>query len=262
MSQYQYYRENIGIAAPRITWAVQRLILLNIAVFVIQLLVAPVEAYLLKKYGVGMAAGGLMKTLFGFQSSLFLHGLVYTPITYQFLHGGVLHLTINMLWLFFFGPDVERTLGTRQFYKFYLFCGGLGVFAAMISYLIPGGASPSVIGASGAVMGVLIAFAMIDPDRQFFMFPLPVPITARWLVIIIIVMNIIAALGDSPVSVTTHFGGMAVGYAYMKLLPVLSAWQRERRREASLAKDSHTSPMDKVGEAVDNIFKFEPKDRR
>ncbi|HPO16654.1 MAG TPA: rhomboid family intramembrane serine protease [Candidatus Hydrogenedentes bacterium] len=261
MSQYQYYRENIGIAAPRITWAVQRIILLNIAVFVIQLLAAPLEVYLLKKYGVGMGAGGLMNTLFGFQSSLFLRGFVYTPITYQFLHNGLLHLTINMLWLFFFGPDVERTLGTRQFYKFYLLCGGLGVLANMIPYFIPGGASFPVIGASGALMGVLVAFALIDPERQFFLFPFPVPITARWLVIIVIVMNIIIGLSGSPLAIVTNFGGLAVGYAYMKLLPMLNAWQRERHRLAASSKEAQKSPMDKVGEAVDNIFKFEPKDR-
>ncbi len=261
MSQYQYYRENTGVVMPRITWAVQRLILLNTVVFALQLLADPLEVYLLKKYGVGMGSGGLMSALFGFQPSLFLHGLLYKPVTYQFLHSGLLHLTMNMLWLFFFGPDVERALGTRQFFKFYLTCGALGVFATLIPFLMPGGASPSVIGASGAVMGVLVAFAMIDPDRQFFMFPIPTPITARWLVIIIIVMNVITALGDSPVSVTTHFGGMAVGYAYIKLLPRMNAWQRERRRAASLSKESPKPPLDKVGEAVDNIFKFEPRDR-
>lgn len=261
MSQYSYYQERTGLAMPRITWAVQRLILANTLVFAVQLALDPVQAWLAVRFGVGATVGGVVNGALGFQPDLFLRGYLYKPLTYQFLHGGLLHLFMNMLWLFFFGPDVERTLGTRQFYRFYVTCGGLGVLLTLAPYFAVG-ACPSVTGASGSVMGVLVAFALIEPDRQFFLFPFPAPITARWLVVIVVVMNIIAGLGDSPVSVTTHFGGMAVGYAYMKLLPRYNAWLRERRRESSAGEEKVKPGVDKVGEAVDNIFRFERKDRK
>lgn len=254
-------------AAPRITWMVQRLILANAIVFAIQLVADPIEALLLPQYWSGYPPSGLLTTWLGFQPDLFLGGFIWKPFTYQFLHAGLLHLFLNMLWLFFFGADVERALGSRQFLRFYILCGALGVMATMLPYLLRGDA-PSVSGASGAVMGVMVAFAMIEPDRQFFLFPLPVPITARALVLIVVVMNIITALGESSVSVATHFGGMATGYGYMKLLPVFRGWQRERRRqmrerdEARRERAGGGEEYDEVGKMVDNIFKFKDYDDR
>jgi membrane associated rhomboid family serine protease len=259
MTGYNFYQERANFGSARITWAVHRLILANILVFACQLLLDPLQIWLYAKYGWGGAAGGFVNAFFGFQPHLLLQGYLYKPFTYQFLHGSLMHLGMNMLWLFFFGPDVERALGTRQFFRFYIFCGAVGVLATFIPYVLTR-VSPSVTGASGAVMGVLVAFAMIEPDRQFFLFPIPAPITARFLVFIVVVMNIITGLSDSPVSVTTHFGGMAAGFLYMRLLPRINAWQRERRRTASGGTEK--PGKDKIGEAVDNIFKFEKKDRK
>jgi membrane associated rhomboid family serine protease len=169
-----------------------------------------------------------------------------------------MHLFMNMLWLFFFGPDVERVLGTRSFFRFYLICGAGGVMATMLPYFLQGEPT-NVVGASGAVMGVMVAFAVAEPDREFFLFPFPWPVNARALVMIVVVMNIISSLGGTSVSVWTHFGGMAVGYLYMKILPVFIGMKRERRRKDVKSKKS---PNDKVGEAVDNIFKFDDRKRR
>lgn len=259
MSQYQYYQEHRSFTMSRITWAVQRLILINVFVFALQLLAAPAQAFLAMFSGWFLRSS--MEELLSFQPDLFLRGHLYKPITYQFLHSGLLHLFMNMLWLFFFGPEVERTLGTRQFYRFYLVCGALAVLATIPPYLLPGGrtVAPSVMGASGAVMGVLVAFAMIDPHRQFYLFPLPAPITAVWLVVIVVVMNIISGLGESSVSVATHFGGMAAGYLCMKSIPVINA--RRRQRRAAQAASESKPKMDKIGEAVDNIFKFRDRNR-
>jgi hypothetical protein len=132
----------------------------------------------------------------------------------------------------------------------------------------------SVTGSSGAIMGVMVAYAMLNPDRQFFLFPLPIPITARALVIILIAMNLISAAQGGNTSVATHLGGMAVGFAYMRLIPVFRRWQRARWQaheprpnhwrsrgwpfKAAAKKD----PLDATGEAVDNIFKFEDRKNR
>lgn len=248
MSSYSSSQSPMGFGSPRITWAVQRLLFLCIAVFALQLVLEPIQLI----FGSRLATFTL-----AFQPDLFLHGGIWKPFTYQFLHGGLLHLFMNMLWLFFFGPDVERALGSRQFIRFYVACGAVGVLATLLPYFLSG-AQVTVTGASGAVMGVLVAFALTDPERQFYLFPLPMPINARALILIIIVMNLVVGLGGSHVSVATHFGGMATGYAYMKLLPAYTRWARERSRP----REKKADPLDKLGEEVDNIFRFKDKDSR
>jgi len=106
----------------------------------------------------------------------------------------------------------------------------------------------------------MVAFAILAPERQFFFFPLPIPINARTLVFVIIAMNIVSALQDGGTSVATHFGGMAVGYAYMQLAPRFISWRRAQWLENERhppSSDAH----DKIGEAVDNIFRFDDKRR-
>ena len=249
MRQYTFQQPRMMLQMPRITWAVQRLILLNAAVFAVQLAFRPFETWLMLRYGLPNAT--LLHWL-GFHPGLLFLGRVWTPITYQFLHGGLMHLFMNMLWLFVFGPEVERLLGSRQFIRFYLACGALGVLATMGPYILSGEYA-TVIGASGAAMGVLAAFAMIDPERQFFLFPLPVPITATWLVILVVLFNLIALrAGDSNTSVATHFGGMAAGYVLMKTIPLYHHWKRTREgRRPDERRDE-----EKIGDVVDNIFKF------
>ncbi len=240
----------MSLQLPRITWGVQRLILLNVLVFSVQLIVKPFEVWL------GMCS--LLVDLFGFQPGCFFSGFIWTPFTYQFLHGGLMHLFMNMLWLFVFGPDVERLLGTRQFIFFYSACGVLGVLATVIPWLL-GGHYSVVIGASGAAMGVLVAFAMIDPQRQFFMFPLPVPITAVWLVILVILFNLVTLnAGGSNVSVATHFGGMLAGGLLMKAIPRYRQWRfpgpKVRLYDPQNDTGDPAAPGRRLREAVEKIF--------
>ncbi len=223
MQQFSFQQQGAFFHTPRITWAVQMLILVNAACFALQLIAYPFET--------GLASSWLRLDMwFGFQPAAFLHGFLWMPFTYQFLHGGLLHLFMNMLWLFVFGPDVERLLGSRQFLFFYIACGVLGVLASLVPYLATGHGA-LIIGASGSTMGVLVAFAMIDPQRQFLLFPLPVPVTAVWLVILVVIFNILMARsGNSGISVATHFGGMLAGGALMKGIPRYHSWRRSRRR--------------------------------
>lgn len=250
-----FYRETTGgFGDTPITWAVQRLILANIIIFALQLFTAPLLVWLNTRPG--FYGGGLAPWL-GFQQQAFLQGFVWTPLTYQFMHAGLMHLFVNMLSLFFFGPDVERALGTRGFFRFYLICGAVAVLATLPPYLLRGELT-NVVGASGAVMAVLVAFAVLEPDREIVFLPLPWPINARAAVMVVFIMNIVASLGGSSISVLTHFGGMAAGFLYMKTLPMLMNLKREKRRKDAAARKEHA---DKVGEAVDNIFKFDNRKR-
>lgn len=253
----QYYDQDMRMSfqMPRVTWAVQRLILLNAALFTLQLLLMPLETWL-------QSPRLSMLHWFGFHPGMFYRGFVWTPLTYQFLHGGIMHLFMNMLWLFVFGPEVERVLGSRQFVRFYLACGALGVLATGLPYVLTGRYS-TVIGASGATMGVLVAFAMIDPDRKFYMFPLPVPLTATWLVILVVLFNIMGMrAGDPTTSIATHFGGMITGGLLMKGIPMFNQWRRKQMlfKDHPGKSDGKDSKSDGgIGEAVDNIFRFKDK---
>ncbi len=254
----------------RITFAVQWLILANVAVFAVQLLAdVLVGQVYLRPPEIATPPGGWLTTWLAFQPDHLLGGQVWRVGTYMFLHDGLWHLFVNMLFLFFFGPDVERVLSTRQFFWFYAICGCVGVLASflvgpitlVLAMVFPGAFQaagiPSVVGASGAIMGVLIAFAYADPDRKVLMLPLPIPITAKTLVLILIALNILSAFGSGRTSVATHLGGMAVGYVYMRLAPVVRTWLDSR----SPRKQKEKSDLDSVGEAVDNILKFHEKKR-
>ena len=222
---YSNQRFNLGAFAPDITWAVRWLILANAAVFAGQLVLAPLE----------VAGGGVARVeeTFGFSAASLFHG---------------------MLWLFFFGPEVERLLGSRQFIRFYLACGALAVLVPLLPLALFG-LRPTMCGASGSVMGVLVAFAMIDPKRQFFLFPLPVPVSAVGMVVLIFVMNVVAGLNGSMGEMVTHLGGMGAGYALMKAIPWYYQWRRDQARD-KLKNPKDGDVADKLGAAVDNIFKF------
>lgn len=240
----------------RITWAVQRLILATSAIFALQLLIGPISIALL---------GGVddrIVQLLSFRPSSFMTGCLWQPVTYIFLHGGLFHLASNMFTLYLFGPDLERELGTPQFFRFYVFCGAVGVMATLLPVVIQGYGAPGVdahvLGASGAAMGVLAGFVVLDPKREFILFPLPVPITALGLMVIVLVINVISALDGSGVSVATHFGGVAAGYAYMTFVPRINRWRR--RRKFSVVPKPGPKPdqpveWDKIGKAVNDILK-------
>src|ERR1700736_5552913 len=110
---------------------------------------------------------------------------VWQLVTYLFLHGGFGHIIWNMLTLWMFGADLERAGGARRFLKFYFFCGiGAGICVVIANYVVPWG-NPSVptIGSSGAIFGILLAYAMLYPDRTI-LWGFLIPIQVKWFVLI------------------------------------------------------------------------------
>lgn len=246
----QYYDQHPGFGFGRITWAVQRLILANCIVFAVQLLI-----HIPLGLDNTLPGGYFVREWLAFSTERVFHGAVWQLLTYQFLHAGLMHLFVNMLTLYFFGPDVERKLGTPKFYRFYLLCGGLGVLLTTVAELLFHKQAGVVVGASGSVLGVLVAFAMIDPDRQVFIFPIPMPVSARILVVFMVIINILNSFGDSPIAVFTHLGGMLVGFLYMRFHGKMPKWGGPGKPRG-WGKKKRKGKGDKVGEAVDNIFKF------
>jgi membrane associated rhomboid family serine protease len=142
---------------------------------------------------------------------------VYQFVTYQFLHGGFTHLFFNMFALWMFGCVIERVWGPRKYLIYYLACGiGAGLCQELVQLLM--GSYSLTIGASGAVYGILLAFGMTFPEDRIFIFPLPIPIKAKWFVCIyagIELFSAISSAGDG-VAHMAHLGGMLFGFLLIR----------------------------------------------
>jgi membrane associated rhomboid family serine protease len=135
----------------------------------------------------------------------------WTPFTYMFLHGGLSHLFFNMLALYFAGPPVEMRLGGRRFLGLYLTAG---LFGAILSIMTPYSA---VVGASGAIFGVLFAFARYWPHAQILIWGI-FPIEARVLVVVLTVMSLFFGFqGGGSVAHFAHLGGFVGGWLFLRL---------------------------------------------
>jgi len=153
----------------------------------------------------------------------------WTLVTYMFVHAGLTHILFNMLALYFFGPRVEERLGETRFITLY---GISGVAGAILS-LIFAPFSP-IIGASGAVFGVMLAFARFWPDAQI-MFMFFLPVEARIAVIIMTVMALWSGFSGSRGGVAdfAHLGGFAGGYLYLKYLERRAGVKKFRTKTVS-----------------------------
>ncbi len=136
--------------------------------------------------------------------------------SYMFVHAGLMHLAFNMLILYSLGTRVEERMGSRAFILFYLYCGlGGALFSLGLAALQPG----PVVGASAAVFGVAVAYAMFWPDAELMVFPLPWPIRARTLVIALLAFDLVLGLLNSGDGVAhiAHLGGAAFGYLFFRI---------------------------------------------
>jgi membrane associated rhomboid family serine protease len=155
-------------------------------------------------------------------------------VTYNFLHGGVFHVLMNMLVLYMFGADVEEFLGFKRFLIYYLICGiGAGIVTVIFSSqtMIP------VVGASGAIYGLLMAYGILFPHRQV-LFMLIFPIKVKWMVLIFIGIEFFGTMDYSRdgISHITHLGGLLFGFVYFYLFVkknVLHSFYRTSPRSAT-----------------------------
>jgi hypothetical protein len=137
-------------------------------------------------------------------------------VTYAFLHGSFLHLLFNMIALFMFGPPVEARLGGARFIRLYVIAL-LGGAAFSFAFLpLAGGAV--IIGASAAVFGVMLAFVLEWPDAPVLIFPLPFPVKAKWVVIFLAGLSLVAGLSGvrDGVAHLAHLGGFAAALLYLR----------------------------------------------
>lgn len=146
----------------------------------------------------------------------------YQLLTYMFMHGNLEHIFFNMFAVWMFGRIMESQMGSQRFLVYYLTCGmGAGVVQELaqlgaMSMGLP--LAAYTVGASGAVYGILMAFGMTFPDERMFIFPLPVPIKAKYFVIGYAALELFLALGHSGDGVAhcAHLGGMLFGYLLLR----------------------------------------------
>jgi len=160
----------------------------------------------------------------------------WTVVTYMFLHAGLWHIGFNMLALYFFGPAVETRLGGRHFAGLYL---SSGVMGAVLS--IPFTPHAAIVGASGAVFGVMLAFARYWPRQRIYIWGV-LPIEARWMVVLMTGFSLWAGFGGTRDGVAhfAHLGGFLGGFLYLKWMD----WRSPARRFKQKAQAVPPPPRD------------------
>lgn len=161
----------------------------------------------------------------------------WTLLTYMFLHGSPTHLLFNMLGLFFFGPRVELRLGSRHFLGLYLASGIMGgILSIIFTPRVPG-----VIGASGAIFGVTLAFARYWPRDQIYIWGI-LPVEARWLVVIMTALSLFGArTGADGIAHFAHLGGFLGGYIYLRWAELRSPARDFRKKSVPLGTRASSS---------------------
>lgn len=185
-----------------VTRTVKLLIIANVAVFIIQMIARALGSNSFIAY-FGLIPAAVTEDL-----------RVWQFVTYMFLHGGVFHIFFNMLTLFMFGNELERHWGTSRFLNYYALTG---VGAGVCSWLVAMHSNTVIIGASGAIYGLLLAYGMLYPNRIVYLnFLLPVKV--KWLVLIMGVMAFFSSVtgGEPGVAHIAHLGGMLVGFVFLK----------------------------------------------
>lgn len=210
------------------------------------LLVINVAIFLLDSILTGSARAGGASSLHWGEFNLHLATAelqLWRWVTYQFLHLDLLHLLFNMIGLFFFGPLMEQWWGSRRFLAFYLLCGvSGGILYAVLSAvpgLFPGGGQRNLVGASGAIFGILVACAVLFPrQRVMLIFP-PIPMTMRTMALVFLGISVLSLLAGARNAggEAAHLGGAALGFVLARF-PSLLAWAGSSRLSLSTVRES------------------------
>lgn len=199
---------------PRLTPAVQALIAINVAILFL-------EATILR--------ASVVEPMLGFNFGA-APSRPWTVLTYMFVHQGVWHLFVNMYTLFIFGPRLEHTWGSKKFVWFYLLSG----FGALICYsLFFRDSSHLLMGASGAIFGVMGAYALQWPREEIYLF-FVLPMRVMTLVLLLLGFNLAMGLfalagGGTDVAYFAHLGGFVVAWLYLRTPPAVSIEQLRQR---------------------------------
>ncbi|MGK5081824.1 rhomboid family intramembrane serine protease [Bdellovibrionota bacterium FG-1] len=215
----------------RLTRAVKILLISCLALFVIQ---HTADQFL------GMNILGWLALV---PSAFVLDHRIWQIFTYSFLHADVMHLFLNLMMLAFMGGELEATWGTARFVKFYFFCS----VSAGLSYLLLGVLFPSqgihtpMVGASGAIYGLLMAYGLIFGERVL-LFMMLFPMKAKYFIWILAGLELMTTVfsGNGGLASIAHLGGMAAGFGYLWGQASFLVWKKRK-----VAKDGRSGRLSK-----------------
>ena len=204
---YYYNNSGRGGFMSNVPKAVKHIILINVCMLVLTML-----------------DGHLMDRLFALNPITF----IYKPwqlVTYMFMHGSIGHLFFNMYTLYIFGSVLENIWGTKKFLTFYFITGiGAGLFNILVQHLT--GDFALMVGASGAIYGILMGYAMLYPDSVLTLIFPPVSLKAKWFVLIFAGIELLLGLSNNPADNVAHFAHLG-GLVFAFIL--LMFWKKRHR---------------------------------
>ena len=213
------------------TPVMKALIVANIAVYILGNLLLysiaidgmPGQVFLMKYFAL-QPVGGLVA-----YGGVEFNFYPWQLITYQFMHGGFMHLFFNMFGIWMFSSELEQSWGSVKFLTYYLLAGvGAGVLHMFMSMSM--GSIAPTIGASGSLYGIIIGFAMLNPDRKIMMFPIFIPIPARIFGIGMMVLSLLMGFSNSGnIAHFAHLGGALTGLLLVKFGEKLSIFNLARK---------------------------------
>jgi membrane associated rhomboid family serine protease len=253
-----YRGRTLTLSFPPFTKAVKWLILINAGVFLF--------TSLLRAFA--PSAESVFSLVFSLVPALVVRGWLWQLLSYSFLHVGLFHILFNMLWLWMFGAQLETDWGKNKFLEFYFFCVvGAALTTIVVSYTSLGGITPSTMteGASGGVLGILMAFGLIYGDQEIMLFPIPFSIRAKYFVAGIAFIELISAINAAApgrgqgIAYIAHLGGLLFGFLYVKFVPrrglmfnateryfgVRNSYYRWKRRRAARRFEVYMSKHDR-----------------
>jgi membrane associated rhomboid family serine protease len=206
-----------SLTFPPFSGAVKRLVLINVAVFFGLLLLSIFSAPL----------AATITTFGALIPRWVLHGAIWQLVTYSFFHQGIWHIAGNMLQLWMFGSTLESGWGSKKFYEFFFFTvigGALLTVGIAYSHVFGVTTTTPTVGASGGVLGILIAFGLIYGDQPIMFFPFPFSMKAKYFIAILVLINLAGLLGaiqqrGDLVAYGAHLGGALFGFIYVKYVP-------------------------------------------
>src|ERR1700722_9850606 len=265
-----------SLSFPSFSGVTSQLVLANVAVFFLLLVMdyaAPHVAMIVITY-------------FALTPAMLLHGWLWQLATYSFLNSGVLHVAFNMLTLWFIGSFLETSKGSRWLLEIYFLCaigGGLIGSALTFTHIFHSDPVSSTTSADGALFVLLAAFAVLFGDLEMYMFPLPVAIKAKYLVIVYMLIEVALLLSGGPaLSYFVILSGAFLGFLFARRAPrramstgVSEAlfglrnnyyrWKRRRvarKFEVYMRKQNRDVRFDSEGRYIDPDEKRDPNDRK
>jgi len=208
------YAPRMRIGLPQLTSVVKAMIAANVVIFFAGIIIFRKITLVDTPAGL-VPVNGLDKWFSVFPYSLGAVLQVWRLITYQFLHGSVMHILFNMLGLFFLGPTLEQHWGGRRFLIFYLSCGVAGALFYILLVAVGSLHALPMIGASGAILGMLAACAILFPHFVVFLIVFPVPIRTAAVILTLVYLASLITVGQNAGGDAAHLAGMAAGAAYV-----------------------------------------------